>query len=108
MRHTGPDDKAPAVRGHLRKLLSFSTLGGLVPLPATFRPFGVSAIVIAKNEEDWVETSIRSILDHVDEVVISDHGSEDGTGEIMRSVAQSFPGKVRLVSLSGEVTLKTI
>src|SRR3989449_8952502 len=83
----------------LRRVLSFSTYAGLVPPPATFRPFGISAVTMAKNEEDWAETSVRSIMQMVDEVVLADHGSDDDTSEIVRKLAQRYPDKIRLVSL---------
>ncbi len=95
-------DASVSARERLRKFASFITFTGIIPPPGIFRPFGISAMVIARNEEDWVETSIRSILGHADEVVISDHGSEDETGEIMESLAEAYPGKIRLVSLGGD------
>src|SRR5712691_6490882 len=88
--------------GYLRRLLSHATLLGLVPPPGAFRPFGISAMVIAKNEAEWVEASIRSVLGNVDEVVVSDHGSEDGTGEIVHSLARAFPEKIRVIHLTGD------
>lgn len=82
-----------------RKLLSYSTYSGFVPPPPALRPFGLSAITMAKNEEDWAEASVRSIVNFVDEVLVADHGSEDGTPKILESVAKSFPGKVRLIAV---------
>ena len=87
------------VRSSLRKLLSFSTYSGLVPSPGALRPFGISAMTMARNEEEWVETSIRSLLDHVDEIIVADHGSEDGTPEILNSLANERPDRIRLVSV---------
>jgi len=92
-------DSSLYVSRRLRQVLSFATYAGLVPPPAVFRPSGISALTMARNEEDWVETSVRSILDMVDEVVLADHGSDDDTPEIVRKLAQRYPGKIRLVSL---------
>lgn len=87
----------------VRKVTSFLPYSGLVPPPSVFRPFGVSAMIIAKNEADWVETSIRSLLGRVDELVTADHGSEDGTGEIMRDLCAAYPTQIRHVPIGGHV-----
>lgn len=94
--------QTPTPRNALRRALSFLPYSGIVPPPATFRPPGVSAFVIARNEETWVEASLRSIVDHVEEVVAADHGSDDRTREVIESVAQDYPGKIRLLPLTGE------
>jgi hypothetical protein len=83
------------LRLSLRRLLSFAAWTGLVPPPSVFRPYGVSAVMTGKNEEDWVETSLLSIVNLVDEVIVADHGSEDSTAEIMETMAGKFPKKIR-------------
>ncbi len=89
------------LRLRLRRILSLAPYFGLPP-PATFRPPGVSAMLIAKNEAEWAETSVLSILNFVDEVVVADHGSEDGTGEILESVERARPGSIRLLKFTAE------
>src|SRR5206468_4324132 len=80
----------------LRRLLSNVSHTGVVPPPSMFRPYGISALMTGKNEEDWVETSLLSIVNFVDEVVVADHGSEDDTAEIMERVSNRFPNKIRV------------
>lgn len=91
-----------SIRELFRETASFSTYTGLVPPPGVFRPFGISAMIIARNEAEWIETSVKSLLGHVDEIVTADHGSEDGTGDIMRDLVGAYPEEVRYVPLSGE------
>ena len=85
----------PGRGAKLRRLLSYTSYLGIIPPPSVFRPYGVSAIMVGKNEEDWVETSLLSIVNQVDEVVLADHGSDDSTSEIMERVANRFPRKIR-------------
>ena len=89
-------------RRSIRKLASYAAYSGIVPPPAVFRPSGISAIVIAKNEEEWAEASMLSVVDCVDEVVAADHGSEDGTGEILAGIADDYPERVRLLKFTEE------
>jgi len=56
-------------------------------------------MTMAKNEEEWAETSAVSILPFVDELLIADHGSEDRTPSILQSLAESYPDKIRLISV---------
>lgn len=44
---------------------------------------GVCAVMLVKDEADVVETTIRHLLWHVDEVIVADNMSTDGTGEIL-------------------------
>lgn len=89
-------------RTKARKTLSYVTYTSIVPPPKVLRPAGVSAITVAKNEEDWVQTSIRSIVPSVDEILVADDHSDDGTPEILEAVSQAFPEKVRLITFPRE------
>lgn len=82
-----------------RHFLSFAPYLGLVPPPFAFRPPGISAFSMAKNEEDWADVSIKSIVGFVDEILVADHGSDDKTAEILGSVAREHPNKVRIVEV---------
>lgn len=46
----------------------------------------VSVFVIAKDEEDRIETAIQSVIDWVDEVVVVDSESSDNTVECARNL----------------------
>ena len=89
------------LRGSLRGMLSHATYLGLPP-PLAFRPFGVSAMLIAKNEAEWAETSVLSLMNFVDEVVVADHGSEDGTAEILEDVVARNPRRIHMLRFGEE------
>jgi hypothetical protein len=44
----------------------------------------LSAVIIAKNEEDRIESCLRSLVGWADEIVVVDSGSEDRTVELSR------------------------
>lgn len=46
---------------------------------------GISACIIAKNEEDSIKRCLDSLKDAVDEIILVDTGSEDNTIEIAKS-----------------------
>jgi len=53
------------------------------------RPLGISAMVVVYNEEDWVEPSLLSIKDLVDEYVVLD-SSTDNTPKIIHSIREGY------------------
>jgi len=53
-------------------------------------------MVRAKNEEQFLYSSVKSIMDHVDEVVIIDNLSSDATPRIARALADEYPEKITL------------
>jgi tetratricopeptide (TPR) repeat protein len=59
-----------------------------LPLPeagSTELPAGISLCMIVKDEERFLETCLRSVAAHVDELCIVDTGSTDRTVEIARA-----------------------
>ncbi len=46
----------------------------------------VSAVILSKNEADRISRCIRSLIDVVDEVILVDSGSTDGTIDIARAL----------------------
>jgi glycosyltransferase involved in cell wall biosynthesis len=85
-----------------RTVLSFLPKAGFVPPPAKHRVQGVSAMMTVKDEEDWIEKSVLSIADAVDEIVAVDNGSEDGTYGILTGLRERLGEKVRVLSFPRE------
>lgn len=48
------------------------------------RPEGISAMVLTYNEEDWIEPSLLSIKDLVDEYIVADSSSDETPNTISR------------------------
>lgn len=68
---------------------------GAVASPAR-RPQGISAIVRVKNEEEWIESSLRSVGDAVDELIVVDNGSTDRTPQLLARLARALAPKLKL------------
>lgn len=58
-------------------------------------PKTISAMMRVRNEQEYIGSSVRSILPIVDEVVIVDNMSTDETPSIIRDLEWEFPGRVR-------------
>lgn len=56
----------------------------------------ISAVVITKNEESNLSRLLKSVLGVVDEVLVVDSGSTDGTEKVLNSYAELI--KVRFIS----------
>lgn len=65
---------------------------------STGREDGISALMCTYNEEDWVEPSILSIKDLVDEYVIVD-SSSDRTPDIVESVKRERGLNIKLIKI---------
>src|SRR5438552_5766256 len=59
-------------------------------------------MMTVKDEEDWIERSVRSILGVVDEIVVVDNGSEDNTFGIMCKIEKELEGKLRIFSFPSQ------
>lgn len=51
----------------------------------------ITGIVLARNEERYIETAVRNAARFCDKMLLCDHGSTDGTGEILRGLAMEHP-----------------
>jgi len=63
---------------------------GIVNSERVNKKDGISAMVISYNESDWIELSLRSIADIVDEFVIID-SSDDETVKIIQNLKKELP-----------------
>lgn len=55
----------------------------------------LGAYIIVKNEKDLIRGCIDRLLPYIDELVLVDHESSDGSEFIMREYALQFPKKVK-------------
>jgi glycosyl transferase family 2 len=51
-------------------------------------------MVRVRNEEEFLYSAVRSIIDHVEEVVLVDNLSTDGSAAIMERLRREYPEKV--------------
>ncbi|KKQ95705.1 MAG: Glycosyl transferase family 2 [Candidatus Woesebacteria bacterium GW2011_GWB1_43_14] len=63
----------------------------------------ITAHTLVKNEARFVWFSVMSVIDYVDEVLLWDTGSTDGTIKILQEIKKRYPAKVKL-RLFGSVT----
>ncbi len=71
----------------VREIFSYGTYFNIVPKP-NLRPNGISAMVKVYNEERYLEESIDSVMDFVDEIVVVDNGSIDGSWEKLNKIKE--------------------
>jgi hypothetical protein len=65
-------------------------------------PF-ISACLLSFDSEETIELAVRSVRGHVDEVVVYDTGSTDGTLEILERVAAADGAPLRVVRAGAEL-----
>lgn len=80
------------VRQLIRYVASFATWVGLAPSPRS-RKAGISALVRVKDEETWIEASLRSSRGLFDEYVVVDNASTDRSRTIVEELQRKdgFP-----------------
>ncbi|MET0143239.1 MAG: glycosyltransferase [Ilumatobacteraceae bacterium] len=79
----------------LGKALAVSFATPLLDAVAQKHAKTYTAMIRVRNEEEYLGAAVRSIIDHVDEVVIVDNMSDDGTPQIIKELAAAHPDKVR-------------
>lgn len=85
------------LRGILRKIVVIAA-APLAHALAGRPPKKISAMMRVKNEAEFIEQSINSIIYLVDELVIVDNGSDDGTAVVIAGICERFPQKVKSFS----------
>ena len=83
----------------IRLILSFSPKIGLVPKASKFREKGISALMRVRNEEYWIRPSILSIKDYVEEILVIDNGSTDGTLDEVKKLKKEISTSIIIFSL---------
>jgi len=58
-------------------------------------PKKISGIMRVKNEVEFLQKAIDSVIDLVDELIIVDNDSVDGSGDVIEDVSRRFPAKVK-------------
>jgi glycosyltransferase involved in cell wall biosynthesis len=75
-------------------------------------PKRITAMMRVRNEVEFLEKSINSIIDHVDDMVIVDNCSEDGSTAVIANFVSRFPVKIQAfryphsIARYGEETLR--
>jgi len=59
------------------------------------RPNGVSGLMRVKNDSQFIEASVRSVIDCLDELIICYQESMDDTIEIVHKLESEFPDKIK-------------
>lgn len=67
------------------------------------QPKAVSAMVRIRNEDEFLYPAVKSIVEHVEEVVLIDHLSTDRTPQIIAQLVAEHPERVRAVRYPHEV-----
>ncbi|NPA98082.1 MAG: glycosyltransferase family 2 protein [Crenarchaeota archaeon] len=68
----------------------------IIDPPSKYRPPGISALIVSYNEEDWIEDSMESISELIDEYVVVD-SSTDSTPEKARRKAKELGKPLKLI-----------
>lgn len=85
----------------LRKVAKDFVIAASYPLVSALAgrpPKRISAVMRVKNEVEFLKQSINSIIDLVDELVIVDNCSTDGSADVIAEFSRRFPQKVKALS----------
>lgn len=68
-----------------------------LPIKVEYTPMcSITAHTIVRNDERFIGFAIRSVIAHVECVMVFDTGSTDGTVAVVRALAKEYPGKILL------------
>lgn len=85
----------------IRRIISIAPKIGLVPYASKFRKKGISALLRVRDEEYWIRPCILSIHDYVEEILVMDNGSVDGTLGEVKKLRREIATPIRIYSLAG-------
>ncbi|MFM9847915.1 MAG: glycosyltransferase [Hyphomicrobiaceae bacterium] len=66
-------------------------------------PKKISAMLRVKNEIEFLERSIKSVVDSVDELVVVDNLSTDGSADVIANLSKLHPDKIRAYNYPHEM-----
>jgi len=72
-------------------------------LSSDARKPGISAFMRLKNEEQFVELAIESVIDSLDELVIVYNGCTDRTPDIVEACRLRYPDRIRVFEYTPEI-----
>lgn len=88
-------DRSPQLKAEVDAVRSGLTL----PQLEGSRKGGLWAVAMVKNEVDIIESTLRHLADQgIDELLVADNGSTDGTLELLRELSRQLPLHVALDS----------
>jgi len=62
--------------------------------------YKITGIFLVRNEDRYIQQAIQNVLSFCDQLLLVDHGSSDGTVEILRYFQQQYPEKISLHQIS--------
>lgn len=73
------------------------------PLPDTITPQAITAMMRIRNESEFLEAAVRSIVDVVDHILLVDNLSDDATPTIIKKLLGEYPLKIKTALYPYEV-----
>lgn len=78
-----------------------------LPMPEalsnTITPHAITAMMRIRNESEFLESAVRSIVDVVDRILLVDNLSNDATPSIIKKLVAEYPHKIKDVQYPHEV-----
>lgn len=68
----------------------------------------LSALICAKNEQDFIKLCLQHLEPFVDEIVVVDNGSKDNTRKIVEEFSAYYPGKVKLFDYPETIDMSAV
>jgi hypothetical protein len=81
-----------------RKIAKQSAIAAAYPILRAFAgrpPKKISAMLRVKNEIEFLERAIKSVIDLVDELVVVDNLSTDGSANLIDNLSKHYLGKIQ-------------
>ncbi len=72
-------------------------------LPNTIAPRAITAMMRIRNESEFLESAVRSIVDLVDQILLVDNLSDDATPAIIKKLVAEYPHKIKALLYPHEV-----